>query len=138
MRFTRNRTTRTVFMVMFISVLVIGIVSLVWHVGASGPQTYATVVYWDRDWVGEDFVTHAIVQYEVDGVVYEGVLEYLTGSIRGVDRIRISYNPDNPREIEVAYGSWIVWLIPAIGLAGIILEQFVLVLIRRKRRKEQL
>ena len=136
MRFTRNQIIKSVFIVIFVSILAIGVVSLVWHVmgGSLGAhQTYATVMSWDIVQVDEDTFRHVTVQYRVDGVTYEGVLEYWAGR-SWVDTIRISYNPDNPSEITVAYGPWFVWLVPAIGLAGLILEFAILPHIRRRKQ----
>lgn len=71
------------------------------------PQTEATVVAVEREWVpnGDGSDTEQLtfhVSYTVDGKQYEEVLQNAKGSLEKGDRIQVYYNPQKPEYVSGA------------------------------------
>ena len=72
---------------------------------AYGVPTVATITEIERDTDYDDEDTYTVyVKYTVDGVEYEGALDYYSAFMRVGDKVKILYLPDNPNRM-VSSGS---------------------------------
>ena len=103
----------------------------------SFPQTKATVVAVEREWVAdaEGYDTEQLtfhVSYTVDGMQYEEILQNAKGSLEKGDQIQVYYDPQKPEYVSGATkGMWML----EIGFGALCLLGAVFLGIRTMRQR---